>query len=270
MGKQDRAHPIAHGRTAEIYAYATGMVLKLFRPGWSVQDVRYEARVAAAVGRSGFPMAAVLAVVEHDGRAGIIYQHVDGTPLLRILADKPWRMLYAAHLLARLHVALHDYQAVDLPSQRERLMHRLAVIPVLPDPTRQRLLARLATLPGGARLCHGDFHPDNVLITAHGPVVIDWNDATRGEPAADVARSMILMRDSVIPAGVPMRWLIGLLRGLLYTIYRQQYRRLRPQVLRDVARWEPIVAAARLSEGVGKEEQQRLLLLAETVWETPD
>jgi aminoglycoside phosphotransferase (APT) family kinase protein len=39
---------------------------------------------------------------------------------------------------------------------------------------------------------HRDLHPLNVLITARGPVVIDWANASRGDPAFDVADTWVL------------------------------------------------------------------------------
>lgn len=34
---------------------------------------------------------------------------------------------------------------------------------------------------------HGDFHPGNVLLAAHGPVIIDWSDTAITQPFVDVA-----------------------------------------------------------------------------------
>jgi thiamine kinase-like enzyme len=36
------------------------------------------------------------------------------------------------------------------------------------------------TLTPGTAPCHGDFHPENVLLTPRGPVVIDRDSATVG------------------------------------------------------------------------------------------
>jgi aminoglycoside phosphotransferase (APT) family kinase protein len=55
------------------------------------------------------------------------------------------------------------------------------------------VLEGLERLPQGAALCHFDFHPDQVLMTQRGPVVIDWMTAFRGHPLADVARSCVLL-----------------------------------------------------------------------------
>jgi aminoglycoside phosphotransferase (APT) family kinase protein len=58
----------------------------------------------------------------------------------------------------------------------------------LSQETKSTILASLGELPNGNVICHGDFHPKNVLITTEGPVIIDWADATLGHPLADVDR----------------------------------------------------------------------------------
>jgi aminoglycoside phosphotransferase (APT) family kinase protein len=61
--------------------------------------------------------------------------------------------------------------------------------------TRQRsLLNRLAALPDGDRLCHYDFHPLNILGQLGREVLIDWPNASHGDPAADICRSYVLIR----------------------------------------------------------------------------
>jgi Ser/Thr protein kinase RdoA (MazF antagonist) len=53
-------------------------------------------------------------------------------------------------------------------------------------------------LPEGNRLCHFDFHPDNVILTDKGPITIDWMTACKGEPVADAARTFIMLKYSDI------------------------------------------------------------------------
>src|ERR1044071_5794670 len=48
---------------------------------------------------------------------------------------------------------------------------------------------------GPLRLCHGDMHPSNVILAPDGPMIVDWFDASRGEPVADVARTCLLLGD---------------------------------------------------------------------------
>ncbi len=42
-------------------------------------------------------------------------------------------------------------------------------------------------------MLHLDLHPLNVMIGRQGPVVIDWTNARRGDPAVDVALSWAIV-----------------------------------------------------------------------------
>ena len=56
---------------------------------------------------------------------------------------------------------------------------------------------RLHEIPfEGERLLHLDFHPDNVLLSQRGPVVIDWTNARAGDPAFDVAMTWVICATS--------------------------------------------------------------------------
>jgi phosphotransferase family enzyme len=50
----------------------------------------------------------------------------------------------------------------------------------------------LPAVGDGARLRHLDLHPANVILSPEGPVVIDWTNARRGEPAFDVALTWVI------------------------------------------------------------------------------
>jgi thiamine kinase-like enzyme len=54
--------------------------------------------------------------------------------------------------------------------------------PHLGDTLREKALSYLAALPDDKKICHGDFHPGNVLITDKGAIVIDWMTASSGNP----------------------------------------------------------------------------------------
>jgi hypothetical protein len=69
--------------------------------------------------------------------------------------------------------------------------------------------------PAGDRLVHLDLHPMNVMVTAEGPVVIDWSNAKRGAPEMDVANTWALLRCGEIPLRGPTKWISQLGRGLL-------------------------------------------------------
>ena len=107
----------------------------------------------------------------------------------------------------------------------------------------------LETMPTGDRICHGDLHPGNVLLTTRGESVIDWVDATRGNPLVDVARTTIIFLGAAQSAEIP-RPLMKILVALFHATYIRHYFKLCPGGEDEYRRWFPIVAAARLSEGI--------------------
>ena len=97
------------------------------------------------------------------------------------------------------------------------------------------LLTELAKMPDGDCLCHGDFHPYNIIGPVGREVLIDWLDASRGEPAADVCRSYVLLR-SAAPE--------------MASAYVDAYSQVSGKSCDAILNWLPFIAAARLVEGV--------------------
>lgn len=256
MTRQMEKSLIARGNTAEVYTWGEGEVLKLFFDWVSLEDAQHEARMASQVYEAGVPTPAVQNdVVEVDGRYGLVYERVVGTSMLSTFSARPWQFAKYANHLAELQVALHQHTFTNLPSQYETLKRKIQVAESLSDKLKANVLDLLETLPYDQnQLCHGDFHPDNVLSTADGFVIIDWIDATRGNPLTDVARSSILMSKGVIPMEPPGRWLVSAFRALFHRAYLRRYFRARPGDPTEFEQWQIVNAAARLSENVPEKE----------------
>jgi uncharacterized protein (TIGR02172 family) len=250
--------PIAAGRTAEIYPWKDDLALKLFRKGWGEAAVYYEAEKSRSVHAAGLPVPAMEGVVEVNGRFGILYERITGTPLIWLIQTKPWRLVWTARLLADLHLQIHSCQIPSLPSQKERLARHIRSIDGMPVEVQQTLLNILASQPEGQAVCHGDFHPENIILTHNGPVILDWMDATRGNPVADVARTSFLFRKAVLPPQMTARRLIELIRGMFHRIYLKTYFKGRNCDPAEWEAWSVLVAAARLAEDI-PEEQEMLI-----------
>jgi aminoglycoside phosphotransferase (APT) family kinase protein len=150
---------LAEGRDSEIFEHGQGRVLRIPRDGRSLE---HEARVMEHVRAQGYPVPAV-----HEAGDGyLVMDRIDGTPLFDVATKPPFPIPRVARLLADLHNRLHDLRAPDwLP----------------PAPV------------AGDRIVHMDLHPLNVLMTADGPVVIDWSNARAGDPSIDVADTWVLL-----------------------------------------------------------------------------
>lgn len=239
---------IGTGRVAEVYLYGDN-ALKLYRAGQGKRSAFAEAAQLALVEQLGVPAPRVLAVGQYDGRWGLEMTRVEGPSFGDAVATDPGALPRYLDTLAALHRHMHEAVASGLPPLHDRIADRLASVGGIDDALRRDLQRRLLALPSGDRLLHGDFHPYNVMGSPDAPTIVDWVDAARGTPAADVGRSYLLLRTH--SEELADAYLAAYLRGSTLTAT-------------DVLAWLPVLAAARLAENVA-EETEALLALARSI-----
>jgi len=252
---------IAQGREAEILSWDSGTVLRLYRDPGAGERADCEMLVLDAV-RSLLPLVpAPRARVDWEGRPGIVMEQVAGRDMLSELQRRPWRLFAMAALVGRVQADLHGIRAPDrLQTLRAAIEARLERSAAIPQPLRTLALDQLAGLPDGDRLCHGDFHPGNILLGTNGPVVIDWSFAARGDPTGDFARTTLMMRVGSIAPGTPFlirtgRWIGG---GAFTRAYRRAYEARRSYDRAALHRWELVRAIDRLADEIPEERSDLL------------
>lgn len=160
---------LASGRAADVFDIGGGRVLRRVRAPDG--DVETEARVMRLVAEHGYPVPEVFDAVGRD----LVMSYVDGPTMLDDLQRRPWGLRRHVRCLAELH-------------------DRLARIPAP-----EWLMAPGTGGRGGSdRVLHLDLHPQNVLLSSDGPVVIDWANAAGGPPGFDAALSYVVMRTYVV------------------------------------------------------------------------
>ena len=176
-----------------------------------------EATVQHWCAGKGYAAPRVLAVLEPDDLLGLptqVMERAPGTTMLDAFSSKPWRARALVDQLAGLALRLHSLPTSEWPEDDRSdttLVDRRLGLPrrVVAEFDRPELTAALqsadelgrATLDGPAVVCHGDFHPLNVMVDGDHASVIDWTDAGLGPREADVARTLILFHVAAIAAG---------------------------------------------------------------------
>jgi uncharacterized protein (TIGR02172 family) len=258
----DLDSPIAVGATAEIFAWGDDRVLKLFRSGTYEGLPDQEWTNTLTAWQLGAPVPKPIELVEVNGRRGVILERIQGPTLTQCMQKHPLRLVSYARLLAHLQVSLHNIRAPGFPSLNERARQNISNSNLLSSEMKERLLAKLATLPEGDQLCHGDFHPENILITAKGPVVIDWEGCMRGDPSADVAVTRMFFHLIAIYVSGVKSWLIRPYLRIFERVYRTEYNRAAVAPARDQPAWIAVVTAMHLAEEI-KQLFPRLLPIIE-------
>ncbi len=241
------ANLIGRGAAADVYLNQ-GQAIKLFHPGALEESVLYEADIQQRVYLAGLSAPRVFGVTTIEGRYAILMEHVPGPSLGHLMeTDRPRAPEYLAKAAA-LQVKMHQTPGAGLPSQSEKLRRRLLHADALPDEARRRLLSLLDTLAEDRVVCHGDFHPYNLIQTDHGLAVIDWVDASQGSAGADAARSYLLYL------------LHGREAAELYLQYYCQQAGIKKEA---ILQWLPILAGARLLEAGRGDDTELLMRLAQ-------
>lgn len=233
------------GKEAEVFEVPEG-ALKLYRAGATKAAAFCEAAHLALVERLNLPGPKVRCVREWDGRWVLVMSLTPGQPFAAAMEREPTSVPEHLAAMAGLHRMIHTRSGIGFGSFKARMRRDIAQATALDGRMRDRLMRRLADLPDGDRLCHGDFHCWNVLGTPETAMVVDWLDAACGPPAADVCRSYLLML--LTTAELASAYLAHYLNG---TDIGEA----------DVTAWLPVLAAARLAEGVEGQRDQLLALI---------
>jgi tRNA A-37 threonylcarbamoyl transferase component Bud32 len=152
---------LAEGRASSVYDLGDGRVLRQFK---GHGDAAREELVMVHARSHGFPAPRVL-----ERRAdGLVLERIDGPTMAQDLSIAPWRLRQHVRTIARLHERLHEIRAPD----------------------------GLRAIEDGDALLHLDLHPENVLLSASGPVVIDWSNSLRGTPELDLAFTWMILKTS--------------------------------------------------------------------------
>lgn len=244
---------IACGRTAEVYAWDNSTVLKLFFDWLPSEFIEREAYAASIIATYPVPSAKFIGTLSVSNRRGLIFERVDGPSMVALMSSKPWLLSRQALLFANLHFLVHSQPGDGLPQLKTVIREAINKAQSLTPELRAFALQVLDSLPDGHSLCHCDFHPEQIVMTATGPRILDWMSACQGDPMADVARTSVLFVLGHIPSQLSFftRTFIYIARGPFYRRYLKEYLRLnRKADLETVKRWMIPLSAARLYENI--------------------
>ena len=266
----DPGERLGQGMTAEIFDRGDGTVVKLYRQWFRPEWIQAEAEIGRAVYAAGMPSPAVHELVAVDGRHGLVFEKVDGRAMRAVIQQRPWTAGRMGRRMARLQRDVHAISAEGLTPVRERLAVALRASatvligsPELIDTARRHL----DRLPDGTSVCHLDVHPDNIIVrsaSAESPAtLIDWTNAAIGDPASDVARSLLILRSPAVPPGTPAALgpVLRTLKRRIAHAYLREYRELTGLPAAAIETWTVPIAAARIIEDIPGERPWLLSLL---------
>ncbi len=185
----DAVEPATGGADTLVWRVRAGradFALRLLRAGQEGR-CRREAGAMAAAASGGLPVPAVRAVGTWEDRPAMLMDWCAGHTLVDELLANHGSLCHMGRLFGETQAALH----------------RIAPPPGLntgwldaSGPEGGGIRARLAALPVRSNaLVHFDYHPLNVLTDGERITgIIDWANASAGDPRADIARTLSILR----------------------------------------------------------------------------
>ncbi len=165
--------------------------VKVFEPNgpnaYKGADVLHEAFKMASVAEVGLPVPKLHGAGLREGKWTIVSEYIGGKSLDRLMLENPEDKPRYLGQLARLHRSVHAHTVRNIERMHDEL-NRLIASSDLPATVRFDFHRRIEEMPRMDCLCHGDFHPTNLIFSSTGdPYIIDWEYACMGDPCADAA-----------------------------------------------------------------------------------
>jgi uncharacterized protein (TIGR02172 family) len=188
---------IGFGKSSEIFEIENNRVHKLYFNVTPYDDIIAEYEATRKINNLGLPSAICYDLIQHNGRYGIVLDKINGVTMMKYMRKYPMVTMEQAKKLAQLHASIHTIQNPNLSQNIDLLRQCIDAVNLIPDTDKNKIYKYLKVLPAGNSLCHGDFHPENILLSNQKHFIIDWMKATQGNSCSDVARTDLLLRNGV-------------------------------------------------------------------------
>jgi tRNA A-37 threonylcarbamoyl transferase component Bud32 len=188
---------LAQGGQADIYELDENKIVRVLRNKEDEEYLKLELSVMKALKKKNKAVSKVHQYLKIEERPSIVMERLYGPTMLEEIRSKPLQIFRQAERLAELHMEVMDSaEDLDLTSINDRAAQFIPKAALLDAELKEFALAILSELPKGKDICHGDFHPGNIITTNEKDYIIDWFGATSGRKFSDIAHTYLLLRNT--------------------------------------------------------------------------
>ncbi len=198
---------IGIGRTAEAFEIDNDKILKLYYDSVSHDSVKNEHDISTMISSKISNTPKVFELVTKENRLGIVFQKIQGPHMAKVMLQNPSAIPDLVYKFSELHKSILDASITsdnltinDVTGIIERCRKSEMLTELEKD-----VVERFLSATDAKQLCHGDFHPENVLVADDGALwVIDWATAVLCNRMFDIARTYYLLRYAQSPEKKPV------------------------------------------------------------------
>ncbi|MBQ7057073.1 MAG: anti-sigma factor antagonist [Bacteroidaceae bacterium] len=193
----DGCEIIGIGGVGTVYRLDDDTIIKVFREGTTIEEVRSEINMSKEAFVMGMPTAISFDVVKVGGQYGLVYELLDADTLSACIKREPERIDEFARRYAELFRQLHQ---IDVPAsssvpcamenERKQVMH---IRRYFPQESIDLLMQILDAIPNGRSLLHLDLQTKNAMVQNGELMLIDMGEVGYGHPLLDLGHAYSAM-----------------------------------------------------------------------------
>ena len=188
---------IGVGGVGTVFRLNDDTIIKVFREGTTMDEVRKEITMSKEAFVMGMPTAISFDMVRVGSQYGLVYELLHAQTLSACLKQSPERVDELARKYAGLFRQMHAIQVPAdscvpdaLEHERNQVMH---IRRYFPQEKIDILLQLLDTVPASNRLLHLDLQAKNAMIQNEELMLIDMGEVGYGHPILDLAHAYSAM-----------------------------------------------------------------------------
>lgn len=193
----DGCEVIGVGGVGTVFRLNDDTIIKVFREGTTMDEVRKEITMSKEAFVMGMPTAISFDVVKVGEQYGLVYELLHAQTLSACLKQAPERVDELARKYAGLFRQMHAIQVPAdscvpdaLEHERNQVMH---IRRYFPQEKIDLLLQLLDTVPASNSLLHLDLQAKNAMIQNEELMLIDMGEVGYGHPILDLAHAYSAM-----------------------------------------------------------------------------
>jgi uncharacterized protein (TIGR02172 family) len=249
----DKLKMIAQGGQAEVYEIEESKVLRVLRDSADEEFLKNEIEVMRILNQKGLSVPKVFGFIKIGDRPASIVERIYGDTMLKYMQQHPTKMKSNARILAKLHLELLSVREdIKLSNSKQRASTLIKLSEGLNTEEKEFVYSILEELSEGDSICHGDFHPGNILMQNNRNYLIDWFGAYKGPDLADIAHTYLLIKNTPRIPGIGwfQYMIIKAAGSLLAKTYIHEIHRLKAFNWSEFSKWLIIKAAERTEHGM--------------------
>jgi len=187
---------VGQGAIGTLYQYDEDTLIKVYREGSSLEDLRQEQDRSRMALVMGVPTRISFDIVRVGNCYASIYEMINSCSVGRMIQNNPDCAGEMAVVFGQVLRQIHAIDAASLQIPRKEDVYRNAAKVIAKYYTAEEaeaILGWVDAMPRGTAFIHGDYHPKNIMIQDGEPLLIDMGDIGIGHPLYDLAAAYFVI-----------------------------------------------------------------------------